>query len=332
MAHRVVFFLSLLLHMHVSDAQIVTEEVDFDYYLDTDNNDFTNHFDGGFGMSQIETGGITGGCLELPDSSSWGNDNAIYCSKYKPVTDDTVFTSICFKYDSALVHPNSFQRALSIFLRPQADFNHYIIASVSGNKKIELLTYSWNNNPYPPLILHTNHWYRYELMVIFSTIQQLKVIATVFDLGTTGTSTPIQVNSSSGTFTDEVLAMDTSIQVSITAARYGGATNLDNFHFEGRPGLTDCVNIATGIMQEMNDPAISVYPIPATDQLTIACKEFHTETIHATIYTLQGRIVKQFGIWSPETIVDIQKLSAGLYYLKLQSEKYAETISFAIHK
>ena len=330
MAHRVVFFLSLLLHMYVSDAQIVTEEVNFDYYLDTDNNDFTNHFDGGFGMSQIETGGIMGGCLELPDSSSWGNDNAIYCSKYKPVTGDTVFTSICFKYDSALVHPNSFQRALSIFLRPQADFNHYIIASVSGNKKIELLTYSWNNNPYPPLTLHTNHWSRYELMVIFSTIQQLKVIATVFDLGTSGTSTPIQVNSSSGTFTDEVLAMDTSIQVSITAAHYGGATHLDNFHFEGRLGVTDCVSIATGVIIKAEMPSVRIYPIPASGQLSLECNDFYPIEVNAVLFDLHGVAKKHFKISRQKEMLDIQSLAPGMYYLQLNSTQIAETFPVVI--
>lgn len=330
MAHRVVLFFTLFLQLFVSDAQIVTEEVDFDYYLDTYNNDFTNHFSGGYGMQQIETGGITGGCLELPDSSSWGNDNAIYCSKYKPVTGDTIFTSICFKYDSALVHPGSFQRALSIFLRPQADFNHYVIASVSGNKKIELLTYSWNNNPYPPLTLHTNHWYRYELMVIFSTVQQLKVIATVYDLGTTGTSTPIQVNSSSGTFTDEVLAMDTSIQVSITAARYGGATHLDNFHFEGGLGVTDCVNIATGFSNNNLTPGVKIYPNPASEQLIVEHYNADPFQDKAILFDAHGMARQYFKIEKQREVLDIRSLPAGLYFLQVYSRHSSDSFKVMI--
>ncbi|MEO6168507.1 MAG: T9SS type A sorting domain-containing protein [Chitinophagales bacterium] len=326
MIRSLTFFPCFLLFIAFSHAQVVTEEVDFDYYVDAANNDFINHFSGGYGMSQIETEGITGGSVITPDSSSWGNDNAIYCSRYKPNIGDTTFTSISFKYDSAFIHPNSFQRALSIFLRPQSDYNHYIIASVSGNKKIELLSYSWNNNPYPPLTLYTNHWYRYDLMVIFSTVQQIQLTASVFDLGVGGTSDPELVNSSSGSFNDEVLAVDTSIQVSITSARYGGATHLDNFHFEGREGLTDCTNIATGPAPEINLPVMSVYPMPASDLLVIAVKDLFPGEMHATLFSLQGKAMMNLKIEEEETILNIHSLDAGMYYLKALSKQYSVTL------
>lgn len=313
----------LICMLHSSSAQIVTEEVSFDFYQDNYNNDFVNHFSGGYGMAQAETGGITGGSLMVPDSSSWGNDNAVYCSRFKPNTGDTVFAAVSFKYDSALIHPNSFQRAVSVFLRPLADFNHYIIASVTWNKKIELLTYSWNNNPYPPLTLHTNHWYRFEVMVVFSTIQQLKISATVSDLGVSGTATPVIVNSGSGTFNDEVLAMDTSIQVSLTAARYGGSTHLDNFYFKGRQGLTDCINIATGLAADAANREWSVYPLPASSQIIIERNDHGTELMEATLFDMHGVAVMQFNIQEQRTVLDILLLKPGMYYLRLHSGQYS---------
>lgn len=313
----------LFVLLRFSTAQIVVEEVDFDYYQDIDNNDFVNNFNGGYGMIQIEAEGITGGSVTVPDSSGWGNDNAIYCSRYKPVTGDTVITAISFKYDSALIHPNSFQRAVSIFLRPQADFNHYIIASVSWNKKIELLTYSWNNNPYPPLTLHSNHWYRFELMVIFSTIQQIKISATVSDLGVSGSATPVIVNSSSGTFNDEVLAVDTSIQVSLTAARYGGSTHLDNFYFKGRPGLTDCVNIPTSTAPVSANREWSVYPLPASSYIIIERINPGAEVVEATMFNVHGNSVMHFNMEEERKVLDIMSLKPGMYYLRLHSGRYS---------
>ena len=175
---------SLLIPAHMLMAQVV-QEVHFDYYNSVTDNDFENNFDNGPGLVQIQTNGITGGCLQTPDSVDWGNANAYYCSRYAPQIGDTARTSICFKYDSTQINLPSYQRALSIWLWPNADFNHYIIASVSGNKKLELLTYSWSNNPYPDLALWHDHWYRYELRAIFQggAGNQVVIQAEVSDLG-----------------------------------------------------------------------------------------------------------------------------------------------------
>ena len=76
------FFTALCLVSRVS-SQPVSESVLFDNYVSTADNDFVNRFDNGTGLNQIQTNGITGGCLETPQTISWGNDNAIYCTRYK---------------------------------------------------------------------------------------------------------------------------------------------------------------------------------------------------------------------------------------------------------
>src|SRR6266536_995815 len=82
-----------------SSAQIVIENVSFDNYISPTNNDFTNRFTNGLGLTQITTNGITGGCLTTPNTVSWGNDNAIYCSKYIAADSSICNTRISFKYD-----------------------------------------------------------------------------------------------------------------------------------------------------------------------------------------------------------------------------------------
>src|SRR5262245_49774476 len=85
-------------------SQIVTEDILFDNYISATNNDFANHFTGGLGLAQITTSGITGGCLTTPNTISWGNDNAIYCSKYIGALSYYARTSISFKYDSTQIN------------------------------------------------------------------------------------------------------------------------------------------------------------------------------------------------------------------------------------
>jgi hypothetical protein len=297
-------------------AQVVTEEVNFDYYLNVSDNDFANHFSGGYGMEQIQSDGITGGCLTVPDSISWGNDNAVYCSRYKPLTGDTTVTSLAFKYDSATVHLSSYQRAMSIWMTPYSDFNHYIVATVSPDKKIEILTYGWNNNPYPLLALHSNHWYNYQLTTIFGANQQVTVKAVVYDLGTTGFGNPVLVNSSSGSFIDNVLSEDTSIQVSITGASYGGTKYLDNFSFHGPEGVSNCINVATGTSEPVDQGTINVFPNPAGKELIISTDQFSGSRM--AIVNLQGQKMMEFYMDEPTKILDVENLAPGIYFLQCQ--------------
>src|SRR5204863_381888 len=113
----------------------------------------------GFGMSLTATpsNGITGGCLLTNDTNIWGNDNATYCSKFKGVMDSSYAVSICFKYDTNLIHTSYFERPVSIWLVPGADWNPYftytientILHIASGddykNSEFEILNVSGQN-------------------------------------------------------------------------------------------------------------------------------------------------------------------------------------------
>ncbi|MEO8150102.1 MAG: T9SS type A sorting domain-containing protein [Bacteroidia bacterium] len=314
-----ILYFILIIFTH-ANAQVVDENVHFDFYQNASNNDFINHFSGGLGLTQIQTSGITGGCLTAPDSISWGNDNAIYCSKYKPNIGDTIVTTACFKYDGTTIHPASFQRAMSIWLTPQADFNHYIIATVSGDSKIELLTYSWNNNPYPLLTLIQNHWYRYKLSVVMigGATHQVYVKAEVFDLGLSGTATPSLVNSSNGTFQDNILVADTAIQVSITGATYGGCAYLDDFHFHGQEGFTNCINVGAAIADPVSSETISVY-MSDKNILHIINNDKRISKMDITIFNLEGSKLKEYETSDMNFNLDLSELSNGVYFARVRT-------------
>jgi len=311
-------------------SQVVNEDVHFDAYQSITDHDFVNYFDGGAGLIQNQTGGITGGCLATPDSINWGNDNAIYCSHYKPVVGDTTVTSLCFKYDSTTVSTGSFQRAVSIFLNPNADFNHYVIASVSGTKKIEILSYGWNLNPSPNLVLLHNHWYRFELKVfLVAASQQVHARAEVFDLGVSGTDPAISVNSGGGTFNDSILAVDTMIRVSFTATAFGGAALVDDFHFHGGKGQSNCV-ITIGI----DDPqinSINVYPTLAQNFLHINGNERGKEML-VTIYDAIGKKMLERNTIEEHMEMNIEKLSNGIFYLNCLVEHKSRTFKVVVLK
>jgi len=301
-------------------GQTITKDIHFDYYLNSTDNDFINHFSNGPGLLQIQNNGITGGCLSTPDSIQWGSDNAFFCSRYKPNAGDTTITAISFKYDSAFSIPGSIQRAVSIWLIPYADFNHYIAASITKNKKIELLTYSWNNNPYPVVTLTQDHWYRFEISTVFigGISFQVNISAKVSDLGVTGTGPPSLVNSSSGTFNDNVLVNDTSIEVGLSGTKRGGAKYLDDFHFEGREGLSDCIDVPVGLKKEFLIPFF-IYTSASSNEIVIEQNFSTTQNMDILLYDIQGKKLIQYNTIGRTARLNISFLSNGVYIIQCTS-------------
>jgi hypothetical protein len=282
-------------------------------------------------MAQLQSNGITGGCLSVQDSISWGNDNAVYCSHYNPVSGDTAITSVCFKYDSTTVELSSFQRAISIFLRPSADFNHYVIATVSGNKKIELITYGWVNTPYPNLSLLHNHWYSYKLSTaFFGAASQVYIKAEVFELGVSGTSSPALVNSSSGTINDNVLAVDTNIEVSITGATYGGCLYMDDFRFYGRKGSSNCVG-STGLENPVINNAINIHYSPVENTLHLNNEGVGSEMI-ITVFNAKGEKVLESKTSHRRTEINTAALANGLYMMQCKVGNATKNFKFVLSK
>ena len=311
-------------------AQVVTEDVDFDYYVNGLNCDLSNNFSNVNGLIQIPTNGITGGCVHTPDSISWGNDLAVYCSSFHHYTGDTLKTSICFKFNTFNIQAGSFQRAVSLWLQPSADFNHYIIGTINYNQKMELITYGWSNNGGPTVTLLNNHWYRYELEAVMlgGVNNQVAVNAYIYDLGFFGLTVPTLVNSTGGTFSDNILIADTMIRVAMSGTAYGGATQLDDFQFHGRKGVSNCSSIVS-LNENFGRSGFSVSPNPADDYIWINMDPFtEKESFMFNIYNNAGQLIMQKANTELQQIIEVQNLIAGIYFLQLikDSRVYTEKL------
>lgn len=312
-------FLSSILIMNLfsAHAQLVNEVVDFNSYISATDNDFANHFNNGLGLTQITTNGITGGCLTVPATMSWGNDNAVYCSKYIGDSGTYCRTSVSFKYDTTVFSSAGFDRAVSIFLRPASDFNHYIIASVSHTQRIEIVTYSWTNSPGPLLNLVHNHWYDFVLRVTFTggpSADQVDINSLVTDLGITGLDPPIPVNSAIGTFNDSILVGDTAVQVSFTATENGGAKYIENFRFEGIKSADSCISIPTGIPQK---PETDFSVFVSGNELIIQNASIESKPV-AEIYSTSGQLIYSIPVMNLRASVDVSDWLPAVYFVRLK--------------
>jgi hypothetical protein len=293
-----------------SIAQTTIKDVHFDNYVNASNNDFTNFFTGSSNLYQIPSNGITGGCLAAPDSNNWGNDNAQFCSSYSGLANSNYRTSICFKYDSTLVNPNSYDRVTSIWMVPYTDFNHYLITSITHDKRVQVISYSYVNPTAPVLNLQHNNWYRLTADVTYLTSgsNTIQVAPKVYSLGPNGTSTPSLISSLiQGSFSDSTLFKDTSIIIGITGARYGGTIYLDDFHFEGKAGVDNCP--LTGI----NSVDLQQQIIFKQVLNTITISNNSNYVLHTTIYDANGRSVNQLSVPPGVMEFDLNKYTDGIY-------------------
>ena len=111
----------LLLTCYNLFSQIITENVSFDNSISSTNNDLSNNFIFPAGaltnfITQSDIGGINGGALIPPNTINWGNDIIQYCSTYRNTINSMIETSICFKYNSTLVNPNTSERSIAIWM------------------------------------------------------------------------------------------------------------------------------------------------------------------------------------------------------------------------
>lgn len=73
------------------------------------------------------------------------------------------------------------------------------------------------------------------------------------------------------------------------------------------------------------ETAVSIYPTPANDQLTIEFSRF-TQAETLTIFDITGKLVKSFSIQDLTTTVSISDLTSGVYIAQLETSGYTQKL------
>lgn len=311
-----IFFLCMCFE---SVAQPVTETILFDNYVSPSDNDLVNNFSGTILLTPVSSNGITGGCLTVPTTESWGNNNAIYCSKYMNSSLYSNDTRISFKYDTTQINPINFDRAVTIYLNPGADFNHYVIASITYDKKIQIVSYFAANSPVPVNLIH-NHWYEFILSTSYDmpipALYEVTAEAQLNDLGPTGLTPPIPAGNSDILFTDSLLYVDTAVRVSFSGTSWGGAKYLDNFQFQGIKSADSC-NATTGV-PAVKDDGVEVFFTGSTIECTSSNEELLLE-----VYSISGQKIVTKKLPSGHSSISMNELTDGLYLMKMETSSGA---------
>ena len=322
-----IFLATCCLFTIQGNAQVVSETVDFDNWVSAADNDFENRFDIGTGLSQLQANGITGGCLQTPSTVNWGNDNAVYCSRFKGAIGDSYLTGICFKYDTLSLNNINFDRAASLWMKPGADPNHYLIASVLDTRRIQVVSYSATGMSVPMQLLH-GHWYNLLLIANFTggpVNDQIDINAQVNDLGLTGTDPPLPTGFTNVVLHDSILIADTAIEASITGSHWGGALYLDNFRFDGLKSFDNCISTRVIDKSIDNEIAFSI----SNSILTINAGT-GLQAREIEIFDLRGQKLMSEVICSGISKYELSFLSDGLYFLSMTNDKRRDTQKFIL--
>ncbi len=311
----------------ITRGQMVSETVNFDNYVSVSDNDFQNRFDNGTGMNQLQVNGITGGCLETPQTENWGNDNAIYCTRFKGQTGVSYITGIYFKYDTSQLNSINFDRAASLWMKPSADPNHYIIASVLGTGNIQIVSYSATASS-AVMQLQQGHWYNLLLITDFTGgafNDQININAQVNDHGLSGQDPPFPTSFTNAVLHDSILIADTDIEASVTGTLWGGALYLDNFSFDGMKSYDNCISTAVNENQYGQDFSFKV----ENNTLTVFYNAGNLNS-ELEIFNLNGQKLFTSIINPGISKTDLSSLDVGFYFLSVTNEKTRETKKFVL--
>lgn len=91
--------------------------------------------------------------------------------------------------------------------------------------------------------------------------------------------------------------------------------------------------ISVKIISELKDPdfAVSVFPNPASDVLTLRLTKGNIQGLQYFLYDINGILISQKNLESDETSVAVDQLANGIYIIKVQDGR-KELKSFKIIK
>jgi len=320
---KITVMLSFIIISVNAFSQIITENVNFDNYVSSTDNDLSNNFINNFpdnSITQINTNGITGGALVPPNNVSWGNDVIKYCSIYKNLLNSDIITSMSFKFNSTLINPNSYQRALAFFMEGNSN-GHNIRFYLNRDMSLSITSYNYAQST--NLSLTDNHWYK--MTATYKSIggsfnDEVFAKVEIFDLGISGTETPTSIGNHTATIYDTDLVNSTEYTLEISGTKWGGSEYLDNLIFNGEKNRSICSTL--GVADNKITSNIELYPNPVSDILIINIPEFSVNnSLKLEIFNTIGKVVNSKTIKKITSEINLTSFSNGIYFVKITDNK-----------
>ena len=102
---------------------------------------------------------------------------------------------------------------------------------------------------------------------------------------------------------------------------HGNNTDVFGQHSgNGRGALIAPLSPVLGVEDQSLANSLSVFPVPASDLVTVMIDDFNAKQASLEIYSMIGQLVQAENISHKSTIVDISSLSSGIYLLNVTTD------------
>ena len=320
---KITLILSLIIVQVNTFSQVINENVNFNNYVSSSNNDLLNNFildSGEKLMTQINTNGITGGALVPPDHISSSRDRIKYCSTYKNLINSENITSISFKYNSALRNSISTQSAVEIEFNGDKGAYSNISFSLKNDKFLSINWGSGNKYEGKTLTLQNNRWYKMTstFKLIGGINQEFLFKNELFDLGIDGTQSPTKIETIQTIIYNSNWAIinSTKFELEIYATKWGGVEYLDNFTFSGEKNGTLCSSLS--VDENILSSKIKLFPNPTTSLIKIYIPQLIVDKkIKLEVFNLLGKKVFTKKIKEIKSEIDLANFPKNIYLVKI---------------
>jgi hypothetical protein len=293
-------------------GQHIVQGIDFNTFVSPTNNDLVNNFVGSYVFTQIQTDGITGGSVSIPVQNG---TSAIYKQKLQ-MTMDTTTVSISFKFDSLLYEKGTHNWPAVSFVfnaptpAPADSIEFSIYGYVIWIRTTKHGGAGASLSPSQDKKLSHLHWYQMKAQIVMTPTGQVTTLIRLYDLDTSGLSTPYLVKERYGFFMNMFTPGD-SATISINAQHAMGTLYLDNFSISNESPQS------TRITEEQLDEKIVVPTMIQGNNFKISSSL--GKQITYCLYSLDGKPIAK-GSFINDVVVDCVDLANGMYMLRLSSE------------
>jgi len=120
-----------------------------------------------------------------------------------------------------------------------------------------------------------------------------------------------------GTDSSDYVFDNTATSLSLVWAH---GDNTDTFGYHGANNKAAIVvPLTLGVADQALANSLSVFPVPASDLVTVSIDNFNDENTSLQVYSMLGQLVQTDIASHKSTVLDISKLTAGIYLLKVST-------------
>ena len=134
-----------------------------------------------------------------------------------------------------------------------------------------------------------------------------------------GVRTLVVTRPLAGTDSTDFIFDPTATSLSFVWA-HGNNTDVLSYHGNNNRDDEVVALMPLGLEDQKLANRLSIFPVPVSDLITVSIANFNEKNASLEIFSMTGKLLKKMVVSHKSSIVDVSKLSTGIYLLKVSSD------------